>query len=54
MKLLYVTLLQSLTKFVEHPEITDKIVVYSKPDCKQCDYIKNIMKKEISILKKLF
>ena len=35
----------SLTKFVEHPEITDKIVVYSKPDCKQCDYIKNIMKK---------
>lgn len=35
----------SLTKFVEHSEITDKIVVYSKPDCKQCDYIKNIMKK---------
>ena len=35
----------SLTKFVEHPKITDKIIVYSKPDCKQCDYIKNIMKK---------
>jgi len=34
----------SLTKFVEHPVITDKILVYSKSNCPQCDYIKNIMK----------
>ena len=34
----------SLTKLIEPKTITDKITVYSKSNCGQCDYIKNIMK----------
>jgi len=35
----------SLPKFIEYKEISDKIIIYSKSNCKQCDYIKNILKK---------
>ena len=34
----------SLPKFVEYNDINDKITIYSKSNCKQCDYIKNILK----------
>jgi len=35
----------SLPKYIEYKEISDKIMIYSKSNCKQCDYIKNILKK---------
>jgi len=36
----------SLPKFVEYNDFSnDKIKIYSKPNCNQCDYIKNVMKK---------
>ena len=35
----------SLPKFIVNKDFSkDKIVVYSKPKCNQCDYIKNVMK----------
>jgi len=35
----------SLPKFIEYKDFSkDKITIYSKPDCNQCDYIKNILK----------
>uniref|UniRef100_A0A6C0C6T3 ribonucleoside-diphosphate reductase n=1 Tax=viral metagenome TaxID=1070528 RepID=A0A6C0C6T3_9ZZZZ len=33
----------SLTNLIEHKNITDNITIYSKSNCSQCDYIKNIM-----------
>jgi ribonucleoside-diphosphate reductase alpha subunit len=35
----------SLPKFIVNKDFSkDKITIYSKPDCNQCDYIKNILK----------
>ena len=35
----------SLPKFIVNRDFSkDKITIYSKPDCNQCDYIKNILK----------
>jgi len=35
----------SLPKFIVNKDFSkDKIIIYSKPNCNQCDYIKNIMK----------
>jgi len=36
----------SLPKYIEYKNMDDdKIMIYSKSNCKQCDYIKNILKK---------
>ena len=33
----------SLTNLVEYKDINDNITIYSKSNCQQCDYIKNVM-----------
>ena len=40
----------SLPKFIINKKFSnDKITVYSKPNCNQCDYIKNIIWKQRNI-----